>query len=343
MPSSLLYKYRSGRNVFDKDNKQIFYRDIETLAENKIWIPYPGELNDPAEGMVNDDSFQDLLKFFDQVFNVHESAEMVRERYGEFIDHLKSCGVYSLSREICNELMWAYYANGHNGYAIIFDSDAFIKSYEEAPIDSVFRFDVRYVDKVPVVDPLKFHEPVNKTLELFIGRKSKAWKHEKETRFIFNQGHRLLEIDYRIIKGIVFGYKMPEEDRRYIMEKMAGRNLSYYEMKLNRNTYQFHKEKVEDPFKDAPQYKTIQISYDLDAILEADYGERGIYHRKEVEYCLDYVSREPFVQEITHIVCTDETELNIKVFTSYNKPEVFRRVKDFEFVLDKKGNLQLKK
>lgn len=79
------------------------------------------------------------------------------------------------------------------------------------------------------------------------------------------------------------------------MEKLAGRNLSYSEMKLNKNTYQL------------------------------------------------YVSREPFVQEITHIVCTDDTELNIKVFTSYNKPEVFRRVKDFEFVLDKKGNLQLKK
>lgn len=129
---------------------------------------------------------------------------------------------------------------------------------------------------------------------------------------------------------------MPDEDRRYIMEKLAGRSLSYYEMKLNRNTYQFHKEKVEDLYKDAPQYKTIQIDYDLDAILEEDYGEKGIYHREEVEYCLDYVSREPFVQEITHIVCTDDPELNIKVFTSYNKPEVFRRVKVFEFTLEKK-------
>ena len=342
MQSSLLYKYRSGRNVFDKGNREIFYRDIDALAENKIWLPYPEDLNDPAEGLVNDDYFKGLLNAIGEAFNVYESTENVRKQYEQFIVHLKSIGVYSLSREICNELMWSYYANGHNGYAIIFDSDAFSKSYDEIPSGSVFKFDVKYVDKVPVVNPLKFKDPVNKTVELFIGRKSKAWKHEKETRFIFNHGRRLLEIDYRIIKGIVFGYKMPEEDRRYIMEKMAGRNLSYYEMVLNRNTYQFHKEKVEDQYKDAPQYKTIQVDYDLEAILEEDYGERGIYHRKEVEYCLDYVSREPFVQEITHIVCSEDPELNIKVFTTYDKPEVFRRVKVFEFILDTKNNLHLK-
>lgn len=341
MSSNLLYKFRSGRNVFDKDDKEIFYRDIDALAENKIWLPYPEDLNDPAEGIVNDDYFQNLLTAFDQVFNEHESIDNVRKQYEHFTDHLKSIGVYSLSKEINNELMWAYYANGHNGYAIIIDSDAFIKSYDEVPYGSVFRLDVKYVDKVPVVDPFKFHEPINNSIELFIGRKSKVWKHEKETRFIFNHGRRLLEIDYRIIKGIVFGYKMPEEDRRYIMEKMAGRNLSYYEMKLNRNTYLFHKEMVEDQYQDAPQYKTIQIDYDIDAILEEDYGERGIYHREEVKYCLDYVSHEPFVQEITHIVCTDDIELNIKVFTTYNKPEVFRRVKIFEFTLDEKGNIQL--
>lgn len=343
MPSNLLYKFRPGRNVLDLDNKEVFYRDIDALAENKIWIPYPEDLNDPAEGIVNDDAFHIILDVLENAFNVHNSVENVRKQYNHFIGKLKTSGVYSLSREICNELMWAYYANGHNGYAVIFDSDAFIKSYDEVPFGSVFRFDVKYVEKVPVVDPSKFRDQANKTIELFLGRKSKAWQHEKETRFIFNHGRSLHEIDYRIIKGIVFGYKMPEEDRRYIMEKLAGRNLSYYEMKLNRNTYQFHKEKVEDHYKDAPQYKTIQIDYNLDAILEDDCGERGIYHRKEVEYCLDYVSREPFVQEITHIVCTDDSELNIKVFTSYNKPEVFRRVKDFEFVLDKKGNLQLKK
>lgn len=169
MSSILLYKFRSGRNVFNKDNKEIFYRDIDALAENKIWIPCPEDLNDPAEGMVNDDYFKSLLKAIGEAFKVHESADNVREQYGQFINHLKSSGVYSLSREICNELMWAYYANGHNGYAIVFDSDEFIQSYDEVPFGSVFRFDVKYVDKVPVIDPLKFKQPVNNAVELFIG------------------------------------------------------------------------------------------------------------------------------------------------------------------------------
>ena len=33
------YKYRGGIGVFDKDGKSIFDRDVNTLANNQIYLP----------------------------------------------------------------------------------------------------------------------------------------------------------------------------------------------------------------------------------------------------------------------------------------------------------------
>lgn len=41
------YKYRGGIGVFDKDGKSIFDRDVNTLANNQIYLPTKSELNDP--------------------------------------------------------------------------------------------------------------------------------------------------------------------------------------------------------------------------------------------------------------------------------------------------------
>ena len=39
------YKYRGGIGVFDKDGKSIFDRDVNTLANNQIYLPTKSELN----------------------------------------------------------------------------------------------------------------------------------------------------------------------------------------------------------------------------------------------------------------------------------------------------------
>ena len=43
------YKYRGGIGVFDKDGKSIFDRDVNTLANNQIYLPTKSELNDPTD------------------------------------------------------------------------------------------------------------------------------------------------------------------------------------------------------------------------------------------------------------------------------------------------------
>lgn len=55
------YKYRSGIGQLDKDGQLIFHRDIKTLVANKIYLPLKDGLNDPAEGIFNDDSIYAFL------------------------------------------------------------------------------------------------------------------------------------------------------------------------------------------------------------------------------------------------------------------------------------------
>lgn len=58
-----------------------------------------------------------------------DSVHRVEESFRNLKVKIHSSGIYSLSKEIRNELMWAYYASGHSGYAIIFDTDVLFKSF----------------------------------------------------------------------------------------------------------------------------------------------------------------------------------------------------------------------
>lgn len=118
----LAYKYRSGRGIKDKNGVELFERDIQLLAQDSIYIPTVAQLNDPSEAFVDDGAFKMVLNWLAPLTTA-ESASRVKESFQGLLDKIQSLGVFSLSKEINNELMWAYYASGHHGYAIVFDTD----------------------------------------------------------------------------------------------------------------------------------------------------------------------------------------------------------------------------
>lgn len=107
--------------------------------------------------------------------------------------------------------MWAYYASGHHGYAIIFDTDVLAESYGSR-WGGMYEFDVRYSQTLPRFGITKIANQIE-TLICLVGTKSKAWKHEAEHRLVFDKGREILKIDYRAIKGFVFGFRMDSEDK----------------------------------------------------------------------------------------------------------------------------------
>ena len=256
------YKYRSGIGILDKDGKSIFERDVNTIVNNQIYLPTKDELNDPTEGFYDDASFIKLLE------TLKGYSSEVKKQYYKLLDKFKNIGVYSLSKNNDNELLWAYYASGHTGFAIEYDIDILKESLNHnAYFQFVFDFDVDYVERIPQVDISLLHDKnPNLMLKTFLGSKSLSWEHEDEYRLIFD-GNGLFDIDYRAITGIYFGYRMHEDEEVFIMDKLKGRRLNYYKMELIDHSYKFKPKRIEDKYMDTPQYIANSLDYDIDKLL----------------------------------------------------------------------------
>ena len=232
--------------------------------------------------------------------------------------------------------MWAYYASGHSGYAIIFDTDVLARSFENGKWGGMYEIDVNYSKKLPKFDisRLRRENDVTVALSCFVGNKSEAWEHEDEHRLVFDKGGKSLTIDYRAIKGFVFGCRMKDEDIDFVMKLFAGRDLDYYKIVLEENTYKLSLEELKDKYPDADKYCPNKVKYDIDRLIEWDRYLDGIgyKYRPFVEEAMSEVSKEPFLTGISHIVVTDDGKYpHILIWAKINQDGNVRPMKSFEY------------
>lgn len=330
----IAYKYRSGRGTKDFEGKDVFERDIDLLSRDTIYIPTVAQLNDPAEAFVDDNIFKVQLQLFKKL-GAKDSLLSVENSFKSFYESIRSSGIYSLSKKIDNELMWAYYASGHCGYAIIYDTDVLANSFDCGKGGGMYEFDMNYSSKLPRFDITKIdRNDIIKALSCFIGNKSKAWEHEDEHRLVFDKGGKLLKIDYRAIKGFVFGCRMSEEDIDYVMRTFSGRDFEYYKVILKDDSYKLSLQGLKDKYPTTKKYSPNNVTYDIEELLECDKFIEGVgyKYRPFVEESLSQVSREPFVTEIYQILVTDDQQYpHILVWTYVKQDGNVRPVRSFEY------------
>ena len=330
----IAYKYRFGRGTKDDNGKDIFERDMELLSNDTIYIPTIEQLNDPAEALFDDSLFNLQMKLF-KPFASSSSMVRVNDALRDLYNKVRSSGIYSLSKEPASELMWAYYASGHCGYAIIFDTEILSRSFREVKYDNMYEIDVVYSINLPQFDITKIsRQKIEDTLQCFVGNKSQAWKHETEHRLVFDKGGRKLKIDYRAVKGFVFGSRMPEDDIDFIMKTFSGRDLDYSKIELKDNSYELSLKKLKDRYPTAEKYSPNKVEYDIEELLKNDKLIEGVgyKYRSFVEAALQEVSREPFVIGIDHIVVTDDQRYpNIIIWTKINQEDTYRPYRKFEY------------
>ena len=298
----IAYKYRSGRGIMDGEGHSIFERDMQLLAQNKIFVPTGAQLNDPFETIVDDSIFMTVIKSLEMMFSFNaKSFTTIYDKIRRAMKHKR--GIYSLSKSIDNELMWAYYASGHTGYAIIFDTDVINQSMNFNKYSPcLFEYDIRYSDNLPKIDSSLFCDKSKYYIELIkvlTGYKSKAWEHEQEYRLLFNDGNRPVEIDYRAIKGFVFGCLMPENDIDYIMNLFQGRGLSYYQMEMDCHSYSLTYNEILDHYCDAKPYICNNVAYNIQKLVIPEIYDFDVSpYLSRINEVLSIVSKEPFVQSI---------------------------------------------
>lgn len=219
-----LYKYRAD-----------IYRDLLTLVNNQIYVPTVQNLNDPAETMVNDSKMY-------EVFNLIEKSglpiNIAKDNYAKIIAQARTkLGIFSLSKTVFNELLWAYYTNGHKGFCIEYDFEQLQKSFPDGLLQSTF--EVQYNNDTPefsINSIINYLENDAQFVKCLIATKSMAWEREEEIRItLYSSG--LFEISPESVTGIYFGLRMSESDKELIKKNLKGRNIKYYQMKLKPNSY----------------------------------------------------------------------------------------------------------
>lgn len=329
------YKYRSGNGLFNKDGKSIFERDVITIVNNQIYLPTKQNLNDPTEGIYSDYALREFL-------NAHKIySKNIKYQYETFLEKLENVGVYSLSQTFNDELLWAYYASAHTGFAIEYDLDKLEQSLNyNHYIKQFFKFEVKYLTNLPQIDlSIFFQKDIIKILQRCIGTKSVSWSHEKELRLIFEKTG-LFEIDHRAVTGIYFGYRTLECDIDYIMDKLKGRGLKYYQMVNIENSYRFEARLIKDKYPNAQRYVANIVSYDIDDLLLCGALSNDEIHtyKKYFVKILETIKEDPQINKFyLTSISYEQQEPILKVF-GYTK-STFPPIKSFEFRIDKHDNL----
>ncbi|NOZ47165.1 MAG: DUF2971 domain-containing protein [Chlorobi bacterium] len=247
----IAYKYR----VWDKTNdSHEFQRRI--ITHNELYLSSPNQFNDPFDSSL---PFQyrkkDLKpkKIYKKMYQMslnewpymphYERDRIIKERIGsgafigskyskeiheDFIKKInKEIGIYSLSENKSNILMWSHYADSHKGYCVGLDYNILLKK-----IGSISP--VIYSDKFPQLS-LFPKDSIADFMQLFI-TKSKDWAYEKEVRIIMRyKARHTIKIPDECIKEIIFGYKMEKDDKNEIIDliKTKSTPIAIYEATAN--------------------------------------------------------------------------------------------------------------
>src|SRR5690606_17627239 len=90
---------------------------------NTFFASSLGELNDPFEGLSNLEQAEASFKILStgRPDYLEAAFQRVNERYNKV-------GIYSLSTDPENEILWALYADSHKGFVIGYDEDTLIST-----------------------------------------------------------------------------------------------------------------------------------------------------------------------------------------------------------------------
>lgn len=238
-----LYKYRAVNEL-----------SLSALSQGRVWYSMPSGLNDPHDvaarwqkeftdqEIVEDyvmmrevgspvtgiaDHIRDLikkgwsytsiLKFVDDLFikiDGKTQRELLQDvlYYNEVI--FNSMGVFSLSEDPVQPLMWAHYSASHTGFCLGFEN-------HETSVVGQYGNKVDYFEKMPKPNIRSFQEDGGgEVVGLIAYSKSKDWEYEKEWRILKQSGNKLYPYP-GILSEVVLGIKIDPDDEAKVREAVS--------------------------------------------------------------------------------------------------------------------------
>lgn len=229
------YKYGS----FNEFSESVF-------STPTVWFSAPSKLNDPFEcrpefifqptseqsiemlkGIIKKrnphmtdhdvtaNAVGELLRAHKENRNFNWEGQSIRDY---FDSEFEKIGLCCLSMKPDNILMWSHYANYHYGYCLQFEGTNHTPFFGEAQ-------PVKYKKDYPIVDCINMTN--EEQVDLVFLTKYRQWAYEKEYRIInIRQGPGLREYPAHLLKGVIFGLRMPNKEKEQIRQWLGHRGHS---------------------------------------------------------------------------------------------------------------------
>lgn len=290
-----VFKYRAA-------DETTFERDLCSLKEDYFWASTREQLNDPFEGMFGTDRLTNQIKLIDKLISsksesVVDSFDGVKAAIDSVLEFVDKSGIFSLSKNPSEELLWAHYGNSHRGFCIEYDLDK-LMSFEPAHnhLDVLYKKAPSHIELTDLVSRTK-----EKTIfQKMLGIKSVAWNYEREVRVITTVSGKQ-PYDFRAVKSVYFGHRMEDSKQLKIMEELAGRGITYYKIEPDKNSYRLKYAPISDPHQNAPHY-LYSIGTIVDGAIYTNDLKPELKKYEEYLYkAAEIVRREPYCNQIEHV------------------------------------------
>lgn len=256
------YKYRSGSALA---------RDIQGLEECYFYAPTADQLNDPTEGVIIDQLAVGVAGLLNQTLAASLN-DLLRLRH--------SVGVFSLSKNVQDEVMWGHYGESHQGYCIEYD----IRRLMLEPRTQWSLLPIKYSVNPPEFSLANLFGANKEAIEqVLIGHKSERWNYEEEVRIITARSG-INHYAQAAVTGIYFGCRCPKEVEQKVRKTLSGRGVKYYKMNYPQATYKLHAHEL--PYEAAldGEQTTILAPISEQAVsTERELGEYAYLHPKLIK------------------------------------------------------------
>jgi len=193
-------------------NQQIWRRCLERAQEDRPGAS-PEELASAARKIQAQSGFRNP-----------PAIKLSQEAWQDII--FTQFGVFSLSEDRGNILMWSHYADCHRGFCVGFDVEELATEGGRLKDCGILTHahPVIYAEGYPAIPPddSSNHDDVKEMLLT----KSKQWEYEREWRvLLFEQTNRAVTLRDSVFAEVILGCSMPEDYRKEIIE--AARSKSH--------------------------------------------------------------------------------------------------------------------
>jgi hypothetical protein len=224
-----VYKYRH----LDRDGH---YRQI--LENNRLFFASPDRLNDPYECRPllvpggDKAAVEAYVERLERKWGAHLGCDEQRrlkeaavkrilsefEREETFYWIVRSYGIQSFSADPTSLLMWAHYAQNHEGFCIEFA----LRDQESGPLGNLW--EVEYVDERPTVAIVTDAEDREVLFRRGLATKSKVWGYEREYRAINLDGPGPVRFDPSLLTGVILGARIARDKRDEVLRLCSERS-----------------------------------------------------------------------------------------------------------------------